>query len=202
MNQVNIERVRFVGKSFSFVSGYICGAFPDKSEVKNGFPSIFSITEERYKWKDLFYKIGFKSYNPVVHSNDYYTSDLRSILKSINKEKSVIHYGFYEIKDIADKSLTSLEGKPLLINIARNEDDSFVETVIKVESHKNQVRIINMTTPKENIELMSIKDFEMFINNEEVNVRGLSLLTGLDGTAEGWLIQQEDLAFDKQEEMV
>lgn len=203
MSQLNLENIRFVGKSFSFVSGYFLGGIPNKTEIKEGFPSIFGISEERYKWKDLCYKIGLKSKNPVVHSNDYYTSDLRSIIKKVNQEEPSVIYGFYEIKELSDKSFENLVGKTLLMNIAMQEDNSFIETVIIVDKQKklilkDKVRITNITTPKVNIELMSLSDFDLLVQNGVVNVRELVLLKGEDGTPEGWLRDQEDKSIEEK----
>lgn len=203
MSQLNLENIRFVGKSFSFVSGYFFGGVPNKAEVKEGFPSVFGITEKRYAWKDLVYKIGLESKNPVVHSHDYYTSDLRSIIKTINKEENPVSYGFYEIKELNDKSFENLVGKTLLINIAMQEDNSFIETVAVVDKQKqlllkDKVRITNITTPKENIEFMSLSDFDLFAQNDIVNVRELVLLKGEDGTPEGWLRDQEEKSVDEK----
>lgn len=203
MSQLNLENIRFVGKSFSFISSYFLGGIPNKTEIKEGFPSIFGISEERYKWKDLCYKIGLKSKNPVVHSHDYYTSDLRSIIKRVNQEESSFSYGFYEIKELSDKSFENLAGKTLLMNIAMQEDNSFIETVVVVDKQKkfilkDKVKITNITTPKANIELMSFSDFDLLVQNSVVNVRELVLLKGKDGTAEGWLRDQEDKSIEEK----
>lgn len=203
MSQLNLENIRFVGKSFSFISGYFLGGIPNKTEVKEGFPSLFGISEDRYKWKDLCYKIGLKSKNPVVHSNDYYTSDLRSIIKKINREGFSFSYGFYEIKELSDKSFENLAGKTLLMNIAMQEDSSFIETVVVVDKQKklilkDKIRITNMTTPKENIEFVSLSDFDLLVNNDIVNIREMVLLKGQDGTAEGWLRDQEDESIEEK----
>lgn len=203
MSQLNLKNIRFVGKSFSFISGCFLGVIPNKTEVKEGFPSLFGISEDRYKWKDLCYKIGLKSKNPVVHSNDYYTSDLRSIIKKINREGFSFSYGFYEIKELSDKSFENLAGKTLLMNIAMQEDSSFIETVVVVDKQKklilkDKIRITNMTTPKENIEFVSLSDFDLLVNNDIVNIREMVLLKGQDGTAEGWLRDQEDESIEEK----
>lgn len=203
MSQLNLENIRFVGKSFSFVSGHLLGLIPNKTEIKEGFPSIFGICEERYKWKDLCYKIGFKSKNPVVHSSDYYTSDLRSIIKKVNQEEPSFTYGFYEIKELSDKSFENLVGKTLIMNIAMQEDNSFIETVFVVDKQKklilkDKVRITNVTTPQKNIEFVSLSDFDLLVQNDVVNVRELVLLKGKDGTPEGWLRDQEEESIEEK----
>jgi len=94
MNKPNLNNVRLILDSHS----RMCASLPSlgfglASSTKDGYSTVYSITEDRYKISEN-YKIGVVGIRHLgVPNESFYQDDLKSILK--NSENP--HAGFYEL---------------------------------------------------------------------------------------------------------
>lgn len=202
MKNLDLNNIIFIGRSFSYLNGIFAGFIGDRKEVPEGFPAIYTISEKRYAWKDVNYKIGLHSENYVVSHETYYSSDLKSNIAYDNEKKPTVESGFYQVSEVGRCSLSDLFDQPLLINmnLIINGENKFNQSIIRLEKVKglfyDKVKIINLTTPRKDEQVLFYGQAEQFIFSDIVNVRKVELLTGEDKTPEGWLQDQMKLSSD------
>lgn len=134
MTSEELKSVRFIGVAYSYIKGYFFDSVPLREDVEDGFPVICSIDESRYAWKQIYYKIEFHSTDPsVCERKSYYTTDLRSNLKSWGERKDGELFGFYKEVPLSAKNIDELIGKLLLIKIPVRENQETSEMVCRIE---------------------------------------------------------------------
>lgn len=92
MTTLNLSNVRLILDAYSRKSNERLLGMPFSFDVRDGFSTIYSITQERYKISEN-YKIGLVGNELMTYNKDFYQSDLESII-----ERSENPYaGFYEL---------------------------------------------------------------------------------------------------------
>lgn len=202
MKSENLKNIVFVGRSFSYLAGIFAGIVGDRKDVSEGFPALYTICEKRYQWKDVNYKIGFHSENYVVSDETFYSSDLKSNIHYDNEKNPLVKIGFYKVSEVGRCSLSDLLNQPLLINmnVIINGENKLNQSIIYIEKVKgllyDKVKIINLTTPRKDEQVVFYGQAEKFIFSDITNVRLVQLLVGEDGTPEGWLKDQMKKSLD------
>lgn len=123
--------------------------------LKKGFDAplgIFQIDTSRYGAKDIHYKVGVKNILPSLHkqyarypdnvikSKNYYTSDLKSIIKSLNEkvDSKNAKLGFYEIKDADDIDFDADNISESLLYMFKSFEDPEKVIVLKINEENSE----------------------------------------------------------------
>lgn len=134
MTSEELKSVRLIGVAYSYIKGYFFESVPLREDVEEGFPVICSVDESLYSWEQIYYKIEVHSTDPsVCERKSYYSTDLRSNLKSWGERKDGELFGFYKEVPLSAKTIDELIGKLLLIKIPVRENQETVEMVCRIE---------------------------------------------------------------------
>lgn len=111
MTTLNLSNVRLILDSYSRMSNNRLFGISSSFDVRDGFSTVYSITEERYKISEN-YKIGVVGNDLLgTYGQDFYQSDLEDLIEKSENP----HAGFFEIVDAKQVFVGDLISIPVTV---------------------------------------------------------------------------------------
>lgn len=158
-NKTRFQDIRVLLNSYEKVDALSASfGFGLSTQTDTPIPAFYSVTEDRYEIGNSN-KIGLRSLLPhLIPSHNFYTSDLKTIMKEENKKNPLI--GFYKAESVSSSNIDigSLVGVEL-----ENDGEKVGEIIMKVihiEKGIEFVPLVGEAFPEKQRVIFTNEDFE------------------------------------------